>query len=151
MMKMSEGSCSFFIYIWRGTGLYILLKSHKARVKKKQQSCTFTFCELHLPSSKMSPRMKTISGLRSHSAVWKALSICHSLNNNTTVSLSGGSSATQNKRRLTSAACQTSAPRRPPGGECRTAPWLAQLQSPPRRDRPCRSPRGHGSPRARNT
>lgn len=39
----------------------------------------FTFCELHLPSSKMSPRMKTMWGLRSHSAVWKARSICHSL------------------------------------------------------------------------
>lgn len=38
-----------------------------------------TFWELHLPSSKMSPRMNTISGLSNHSAVWKALSICHSL------------------------------------------------------------------------
>ena len=35
---------------------------------------------LHLPSSNISPRIKTISGRRSHRAVWKPLSICHSLN-----------------------------------------------------------------------
>lgn len=35
--------------------------------------------ELHFPSSKTSPRMKTTSGCSSHSAVWKARSICHSL------------------------------------------------------------------------
>lgn len=39
----------------------------------------FTLGELHFPSSKTSPKIKTISGLSSQSAVWNALSICHSL------------------------------------------------------------------------
>lgn len=41
-----------------------------------------TWEELHFPSSKISPRMKTTSGCNNHRAVWKALSICHSLEAN---------------------------------------------------------------------
>lgn len=60
---------------------------HHQHQQQQQQHCVegsgekmcVTFWELHLPSSKMSPRMNTISGLSSHRAVWKALSICHSL------------------------------------------------------------------------
>lgn len=110
--------------------------------KKKNRELYITFCELHLPSSKMSPRIKTISGLSSHRAVWKALSICHSLRVWTQVSVIGccclqitpaepraqtdgwRANIYENtcKWIITSSACQTSVLRRLRGGACPTAP-----------------------------
>lgn len=80
-MRMMTGECQplLFIHILFFYHNHHHHNKHCGFADKARRELYVTSDELHLPSSKMSPRINTISGLSSHSAVWKALSICHSL------------------------------------------------------------------------